>query len=211
MSRLLPAVGDEILLAVPHTEQVLARVDGDGPGYVDLCLLERPLTPQRQLERSGLMIEFINDDGVSRMHGRLDVPAHRRGAIAPGSVVRFAHRGSPQLLKRREFVRATVDLPLRLTAVTADQEIVVAEAQALDLSGGGMLVGGLSAPRIGDEHAFVLALGDGGPEIRGRGRVVRLVGVDGAGLRFTDLDDDGRRRLTQLAFEMSREQRRRID
>jgi PilZ domain len=211
MSRVLPAVGDEILLAVPHTEQVLVRVDADGPGYFDLRLLERPLTPQPQLERSALMIEFINDDGVSRMHGRLDVPAHRRGAVVSAEVVRFAHRGSPQLLKRREFVRATVDLPLRLTAGAADEEVVVAEAHALDLSGGGLLAVGLTAPRIGDEHAFVLAPGDGGPEIRGHGRVVRLVGVDGAGLQFTDIDDDGRRRLTQLAFEMSRDQRRRID
>jgi PilZ domain len=211
MSRILPSVGDEILLAVPHTEQVLARVEAEGPGYLDLCLLEQPETPYPQLERSALMIEFINDDGVSRMHGRLDVPAHRRGALGSSETVRFAHRGSPQLLKRREFVRATVELPLSITAGSADDRRLIAGAHALDLSGGGMLVSGLEAPRIGDEYGFALPLRDGGPEVRGRGRVVRLVGIDGAGLQFTEIDEAGRIRMTKLAFEMSREQRRRID
>lgn len=209
MSRLLPAVGDEILLNVPHTEHVLVRVNADGPGYFDLRLLEQPLTPRPQLERGALMIEFINDDGVARMHGRLDVPATRRGSSDP--VVRFAHRGSPQLLKRREFVRATVGLPLTLIAPGADEEVVTADAQALDLSGGGLLIGGLADPRIGDEHGFTLDLGDGGPVLTGRGTVVRLVGTDRAGLQFTALDEAGRIRLTQLAFTMSRDQRRSID
>ena len=209
MMRLLPHVGDEILLNVPHTEHVLARVDADGPGYFDLCLLEQPLTPRPRLERGALMIEFINDDGVARMHGRLDVPATRRGVSDP--VVRFAHRGSPQLLKRREFVRATVQLPLTLITGGADEELVTADAQALDISGGGLLLGGLPDPRIGDEHAFVLDLGDGEPPVEGRGEIVRLVGTDRAGLHFTALDEPGRIRLTQLAFSMSREQRRSID
>jgi c-di-GMP-binding flagellar brake protein YcgR len=209
MSRLLPAVGDEVLINVPHTEHVLARVEGDGPGYFDLELLEVPMTPQPQLERSALMIEFINDDGVARMHGRLDVPPHRRGAAQ--TTVRFAHRGSPQLLKRREFVRASVELALTLTRGAADEEVVTADAQALDVSGGGLLLRGLAEPRIGDEYGFTLAPADDEPPVSGRGRIVRLVGADRAGLQFTELDEAGRIRLTQLAFSMSRDQRRSID
>jgi hypothetical protein len=91
------------------------------------------------------------------------LPATRRGVSDP--VVRFAHRGSPQLLKRREFVRATVGLPLTPIAPGADEEVVTADAQALDLSG---------------------------PQ-------------------FTELDEAGRIRLTQLGFTMSRDQRRSID
>ena len=110
MTRLLPSVGDELLLAVPQTEHVLARVTEAGPGFFDLALLEQPTTPTPRLERSALMIEFINDEGIARMHGRLDVPRHRRGigrGYGEKDTVRFAHRGSPQLLKRREYVRAT--------------------------------------------------------------------------------------------------------
>jgi hypothetical protein len=212
MSRLLPAVGDELLLAVPHTEQVLVRVDADGPGYFDLKLLERPLTPQPKLERSALMIEFVNDDGVARMHGRLDVPAYRRGTGFPApDVLRFAHRGSPQLLRRREYVRATVDLALTLTGGASDQEdVTIAGAQALDLSGGGMLVGGLEAPKVGDEHAFSLTLDDGGAPIAGRCQVMRLEGIDRAGVAFTEIADDDRVRVVHRAFAMSRDQRRRI-
>jgi hypothetical protein len=212
MSRLLPIVGDELLLAVPHTEQVLVRVEADGPGFFDLALLEPPKTPQPQLERSALMIEFINDDGIARMHGRLDVPQYRRGrgrGYEHKDTVRFAHRGSPQLLTRREFVRATVTLPLTIDGAAADQEDVSAHAQALDLSGGGMLVRGLHAPALGDEHGFVLELADGEP-VQGRGRVVRLVAEDRVGLQFTEVEQEDRVRLMHVAFEMSREQRRRL-
>jgi c-di-GMP-binding flagellar brake protein YcgR len=207
-SRLLPIVGDEILLSVPQTEQVLVRVTADGPGFFDLKLLQRPETPQPVLERCALTIEFINDDGVARMHGRLDVPAHRRGQHA--DTVRFAHRGSPQLLRRREFVRATVDLPLTLLAAQADGEDVTMRAHAIDLSGGGMLVKGLAfAPRLDDELSFELQLEDD-PAVRGTCRVVRQETADRVGLQFAEIEQADCVRLQHLAFEMSREQRRRI-
>jgi hypothetical protein len=217
MNRLLPIVGDELLLSVPQTEQVLVRVTDAGPGFFDLDLLEQPETPQPMLERSALMIEFINDDGIARLHGRLDVPQYRRGAgrgygAAWGekNTVRFAHRGSPQLLKRREFVRATVDLPLTLLGRGADQEDVTTNAHAIDLSGGGMLVKGLDSAHVDDVLRFALELGDGQDPVRGRGRVVRLETADRVGLQFCELDQPDRIRLMHLAFEMSREQRRRF-
>lgn len=212
MSGLLPAVGDELLLSVPHTEQVLARVDGEGHGWFDLTLLEQPQTPQPILERSALMLEFINDDGVARLHGRLDVPAHRVGRSrgwAGRDLVRFAHRGSPQLLKRREFVRATVTLPLEL-ALAGDDQPGVTHAQALDISGGGMLVNGLEGARVGEPVRFVLHLDDDGEPVIGHGRVVRVLDGRRAGVQFDGLDEDDRIRVTQLAFQMSRQQRRRI-
>ncbi|HEY4098022.1 MAG TPA: PilZ domain-containing protein [Baekduia sp.] len=212
MSRLMPAVGDELLLAVPHTEQVLVRVEADGEGYLDLALLEKPLTPRPQLERSALMIEFINDDGVARMHGRIDVPKFARGrgtAYGREDILRFAHRGSPQLMQRRDYVRAEVALPLTLLVGGADDAPVTARAQTLDVSGGGMLVRGLPGPKLGDEHGFELALDDGAP-IRARGRVVRLVGIDSAGVQFTDVQHADRERLVHAAFDMSRDQHRRF-
>jgi PilZ domain len=217
MSRLLPDVGDELLLSVPQTEQVLVRVTEAGPGFFDLDLLEQPQTPQPMLERSALMLEFINDDGIARLHGRLDVPRYRRGSgrgygvgFGVKNTVRFAHRGSPQLLKRREYVRATVDLPLRLVTPDADVEDVTTHAQAIDLSGGGMLVKGLEHAHVDDVIRFVLDLGDEGEPVEGTGRVVRLETADRVGLQFCDLAQADGIRLMHLAFEMSREQRRRF-
>src|SRR4051812_36098633 len=213
MSRLLPSVGDELLLSVPQTERVLVRVTADGPGFFDLDLLEQPATPQPQLERSALMIEFINDDGIARMHGRLDVPQYRRGTgrgFGAKNVVRFAHRGSPQLLRRREYIRATVDLPLTLRARDTDEEDVTTRAQALDLSGGGMLVKGLRCPELNQELRFALELGDGEPPVRGAGRLVRQETDDRFGLQFTEISQPDCIRLQHFAFEMSRAQRRRF-
>ncbi|WCB91401.1 hypothetical protein DSM104299_00072 [Baekduia alba] len=218
MSRLLPNVGDELLLSVPQTEQVLVRVTADGPGFFDLALLEQPDTPQPMLERSALTIEFVNDDGVARMHGRLDVPRYRRGTgrgygegYSAKDTVRFAHRGSPQLLRRREFVRATVDLPLTLLSADADEQDVTTQAHAIDLSGGGMLVEGLAhRPGLDAERRFELDLGDGSAPVRGAGRIVRLETGDRVGLQFSDVSQPDCVRLQHLAFAMSREQRRRF-
>jgi hypothetical protein len=216
-NRLMPGVGDELLLSVPQTEQVLVRVTADGPGFFDLALIEQPNTPQPILERSALTIEFINDDGVARMHGRLDVPQHRRGGgrgygsgYAAKETVRFAHRGSPQLLRRREYVRATVDLALTLTPIGADADGVTTHAHAIDLSGGGMLVKGLHCPHAGETLLFTLDLGDGAAPVTGQGRVVRLETGDRVGLQFSQVSDADCIRLQHLAFEMSREQRRRM-
>jgi len=73
-----------------------------------------------------------------------------------------------------------------------------------------MLVKGLRAPRLGDELHFELELGDGESPISGRGRVVRLETADRIGLQFCDVAQPDRIRLMHLAFEMSREQRRRF-
>jgi PilZ domain-containing protein len=214
MNRLLPSVGDELLLSVPQTEKVLVRVTADGHGFFDLALLEQPHTPQPILERSALMIEFINDDGIARMHGRLDVPQYRRGTgrgYDDKNTVRFAHRGSPQLLTRREYVRATVDLPLTLLGLDADERGVTStHAHALDLSGGGMLVKGPTSPRLDVQLRFELELGDGEEPVRGSARVVRQETEDRFGLQFTEVAQPDAVRLMHLAFEMSRAQRRRL-
>jgi hypothetical protein len=73
-----------------------------------------------------------------------------------------------------------------------------------------MLVKGLQAPRLGDELRFELELGDGDPMVTGCARVVRLETYDRVGLQFFDVEQPDRIRLMHLAFEMSREQRRRF-
>ena len=212
MTQLLPRIGDEIMLAVPQREKVLARVDADGPGFFDLALLQAPTTPQPQLERCALMIEFINDEGVARMHGRLDVPRYRRGTgygYGGKRAVRFAHRGAPQLLQRREYVRATAALPLTLTPAGA-QDAVAARAQALDLSGGGMQLRGLEDAVVGAEYHFAIELADGQPPVAGACRIVRVDDEGRAGVQFLELAQPDRVRVMHYAFEMSREQKRRI-
>jgi hypothetical protein len=209
MNRILPTVGDELLLTVPQTEQVLARVEADGPGFFDLALLEPPLTPRPRLDRSALMLEFVNDEGVARLHGRLDVPRYRRvghGEYAAQDTVRFAHRGSPQALSRREYVRASAALAVTLGA---DAPPVVAHAQALDLSGGGLLIDDVAGARVGDELAFALTLSEG-DTIAGRCAVVRRDDAGRVGVRFVAIDDEDRVRLAHLAFALSRAARRRI-
>jgi c-di-GMP-binding flagellar brake protein YcgR len=87
---------------------------------------------------------------------------------------------------------------------------VETHANAIDLSGGGMLVKGLEHARLGDVLRFALELGDGQDPVRGQGKVVRQEAADRVGLQFCALEQPDRIRLMHLAFEMSREQRRRF-
>jgi len=95
MSR-LPRIGDSVALVAPQREQIPFRVEGIGINVIELDLLEMPRTPAHQLERGTLMLEFVNEDGVARLHvslltGEMDIFGHAFDAVAS---VRAAANGT---------------------------------------------------------------------------------------------------------------------
>jgi hypothetical protein len=201
MSR-LPRVGDEVLLAVPQRERVLAHVAGMGAGFVELDLLESPRTAIAHMARVNLFIEFVNEDGVARMHGRLD-------ATQGPHLLRFDHKGAVQLLQRRENVHAGAVLPLVVLRLGSNDE-VAHRARTVDVSGQGMIVSGLVAPRVGENYRFDLELVSGDLPIAGQFTVVSVTEGDDAQVRFTSIDQRDRSHILHRAFQLSRHQRRRI-
>ena len=201
MSR-LPRVGDEVLLAVPQRERVLAHVAGMGAGFLELDLLESPRTSLAHMARVTLFLEFVNDDGVVRLHGRLD-------ASGGPHLLRLEHKGAPQLLQRRENVHAGAVLPLVVLRLGSHDE-VARRAQTLDVAGGGMIVRGLPAPRPGEHYRFDLELVAGDIPIAGQFEVVRVEEGDVAHVRFTSIDQRDRAHIIHRAFQLSRHSRRRI-
>jgi hypothetical protein len=209
MSR-LPRIGDSVSLVVPQREQVPARVESIGIGVIELDLLLLPRTPAHQLERGSLMLEFVNEDGVARLHGRLDETGVRTigHAFDAAASVHLRHKGTVQLLQRRDSIRAITSLPLTVMAL-AGFDHFARRAQAREISGGGMVVQGLGNAEQGDGYRFELDLVPGELPIEGQFRVIRAEGPDRASVHFTAIDQRDRVRIMQRAFQLSRHTRRR--
>ena len=117
------------------------------------------------------MLEYVSTRGLVRFHGQ--------AVLQERDLVRFELSEAPEVTQRREFVRVPT-----LQAVVLDGEGVTKtiKTQAIDLSGGGMLLSGAADLELDALVRFRLDLGPGCGTIEGRARVVRS-------------DDEGRRAL----------------
>jgi c-di-GMP-binding flagellar brake protein YcgR len=79
------------------------------------------------------------------------------------------------------------------------------DGKAIDLSGGGMLLGGGDRLELDSVVRFRLSLGAGTPDIEGRARVVRADDEGRRALVFEEIDPDERQRLIHFVFERQRE------
>ncbi len=203
-----PESGTEVTLQVPQRERVAAKVSGAGTGWLELDLLQSARTPMRQLERMRMFVEYVNDDGVCRLLGSLEKPAP--GATRPRSreygvvdTVRFAFTHSPQLLQRREFIRTDFVCDITLCLLSSTNAIAIA-GKTVNVSGGGVLVRGLSSAQVGDLYTFELALFRGEPPISGTCRVMRITGDGLAGVMFTEIESVEQDRIIRWAFGIGR-------
>jgi hypothetical protein len=141
-----------------------------------------------------LVLEYVSARGLVRFHGQA-VPQER-------DLVRFELTGEPEVTQRREFVRVPT-----LQAVVLDGEAVTKKikTQAIDLSGGGMLLGSADALELDAVVHFTLDLGPDGGTIEGRARVVRTDQEGRRGLEFEEISRDAQQRLIRFIFQRQRE------
>lgn len=191
----LPKTGDDVLLAVPQRERLLARVAEASPGWMELDLREAPSTPRSQLARLTLFVEFVNAQGVCRLHGRLEETEHPH-------LLGFSHKGMPQLLRRRENVHAGTVLPLVVRRHGAADE-PARRAQTVHVSGTGMVVRGLVAPRVDERYRFELELVAADLPIVGDFTIERVDAEGHAHVRFAMLDPRDRSHIVHRAFALS--------
>jgi hypothetical protein len=141
-----------------------------------------------------LVLEYVSARGLVRFHGQA-VPQER-------DLVRFELTGEPEVTQRREFVRVPT-----LQAVVLDGEGVASKikTQAIDLSGGGMLLGEAAALELDAVVHFKLDLGPDCGTIEGRARVVRTDQEGRRGLEFEEISRDAQQRLIRFVFQRQRE------
>jgi hypothetical protein len=192
--RSLPETTAEVTLAVPRRERVPASVERTGAGWLDLRLQATPSTPPSLLGQSGLFVEFVNDEGLYRLHARKGTGDRREPAGGHGvdDVMRVDHDGSVQLLQARAFIRADVSAAIALRHTVSGQ---VQTTSTLDLSGGGALLEGLAGAHEGDSFDFQIEMPDHEPPVTGRLRVVRFTSALHAGVHFTEISEPDQGRL----------------
>jgi len=187
-----PPLQRQVTLSLPGLEEVPARVTGKGEGFTQLALLARPRTALPLLEHAQAFLEFLTDDGMWRMLGTVHLQATEHGES-----LRFEHRGRIQLLQRRAYVRTDCIAAVIVSADGGPPQ----RGLTLNLSGGGLLVRGLSGRQVGDELAFDLRLDLLPARIQGRCRVVRVTAEGFHGVQFSEIDEGERDRLVRFAYQ----------
>ena len=198
-----PAVETDVTLTLPDREMLPGRVDVSADGVLEIAVLASPRTPIAVLESSRMFCEYVIGDGVYRLVGAMKAlgraPRHT-DQFGVYDMVRFTSSAPPMLLMRREFIRAAYTA--KIDIVPARVNGIAAECATVDVSGGGLLVRGLSDVTVGDVVEFVLAPLDGAAlPIHGRGMVVRCLPTGDVGLRFTSIDEVDRDRLVTFAYQ----------
>lgn len=81
------------------------------------------------------------------------------------------------------------------------------ESCSVDISGGGMLLGGLDYVNTGEKISFRLTTDPDAPQITGTGRVVRCDSNGQRAIAFESISEGDRRRLIRFVFERQRSER----
>jgi PilZ domain-containing protein len=200
-----PLPGGDVSLVIPDREMLRARVDDLVDGAVDLAVLQAQHSPY---QHTTSYVEFVGAEGLWRYVGRyqpLDRPAYT-DPKGVRQVVRFTYAGPPQLMQRREFIRA--DHVAQVNLFKLDDEDAIAEAGwSINVSGGGLLVRGFGHIAVGDRLHVDMMLESGGPRIVAEACVVRVTAEDHHGIQFTEIADVDRDGLVEFAYHIERARR----
>lgn len=196
----MPAPQQAVTLVMPDGERLPARISSvEGGELLVLAMvrLDSSLTGER-LQR--IELEISAGQGIAHLGGTI--------AIEDGELLRFSSLHEIDVVQRREYVRVKAS---RQVLITLDGSSAAIESYSVDLSGGGMLVGGLDHVRVGERIGFRLATErDGGiaSQIVGTGRVVRSDPGGKRAIAFDSISEGDRRRLIKFLFECQREELR---
>jgi hypothetical protein len=201
----VPLPGEDVSLVIPDRQMLRARVDDDFTGGVDLAVLQSSLSANH---RSTSYLEFVGAEGLWRYVGRF-VPLDRAAYTDPEQVrqvVRFTFAGPPQLMQRREFIRADYVTLVSLFDL-GDPDAVAQPGFTVNISGGGLLVRGCAGLEVEDHVHADLLVEPHGPRIVAECRVVRVTDDGHVAVQFTAIAEADRDILVEFAYALERARR----
>jgi hypothetical protein len=201
----VPLPGDDVSLVIPDREMLRARVDDDFRGGVELAVLQSSVTWNH---RATSYIEFVGAEGLWRYPGRFK-PVDRAAYTDPRhvrQVVRFTFSGPPQLMQRREFIRADHVATVWLFDLE-DPDAVAQAGFTINISGGGLFARRFTGFEVGDRLHVDMLLEPGGPRIVAECDVVRVTPEGHVAVQFTEISDADRNVLVDFAYMLERARR----
>lgn len=185
--------GTEGKLTTPVGSQIPVRVFERGGDFLMLVLMLDDSDALGQDALEPLVLEYVSVRGVVRFEGQ--------AVLQERDLVRFEVSTAPEVTQRREFVR----IPSLQDVVLDGEAAAKIDTKAIDLSGGGMLLGGAQSLELDSVVRFRLQLGGGAGTIDGRARVVRSDEEGRRALVFEEIAQDDRERLIHFVFERQRQ------
>ena len=197
MEDLLPCAGEHVQLVFGEM-RLGAHVHATPPGRLELALGFAPIDLRRSAGRSA-QVHMVHESGVFRVLGRLRMlAAHGDNGV----LAELTYAGTPQLLLRREHVRAPLCAPIDL-----DLPRGTVHTRTLNVSAAGLLVAGPVDARVGDLVPVSFRLPGARTAVAGIAKVVRRT-VDGhVGVALLDVSPDDQARLTLAVFDERRRSR----
>jgi hypothetical protein len=202
----LPLVGGDVSLVIPDREMLRARIDDAFDGGVDVAVLQSSLASAHH--RSTSYLEFVGAEGLWRYAGRFSAVDRAAFTNPEGvrQILRFTFSGPPQLMQRREFIRADHAAAVTLFDI-ADPDAVAQAGFTINISGGGLLARGFTGMENDDRLHVDLLLEPGGPRIIARSRVVRVTPEGHVAVQFTEIAPGDRDTLVEFAYVLERARR----
>lgn len=192
----LPGPSHPVTLAMPDGARLPARVAEHDDDEL-LVLLMVPLrAPLIEAEMRRTVLETSVSGGMMRMAGN--------ATVEEDDLIRLRDLHSIEVLQRRSYVRVKTARPV---LVSLPGTLAPIESSSVDISGGGMLLGGPGHLKVGEQVKFRITTEPDGARITGTGTVVRVEPGRPA-IAFESITDGDRRRLIRFLFERQRIERR---
>jgi hypothetical protein len=195
MNRLEP--GQTVLLRLSGAAAIAARVDAVDADVAALVLLTPPLRPPTAGQPAE--VEVTSKRGIVKLGATI---AHADGR---GLVKVKPRSGARETVQRRDFVR--VDAVVPVVVRDGGPEGPARDAMTLNVSGGGLLLSGVSNLQEGDSAFVAIDLEDGSPPVEAIVTVARLAERGVRAVRIASVSARDEQRLVRFAFARERKAR----
>src|SRR5215208_5880724 len=188
--------GQHVNLLIGDLPAIEARIEELTDDHAIVGLFKEPEPPLESVGPIQGIIEAAGPRGLTRLVATLKQHAGQVDAA------RLDFDQGPEVIQRRQFVRIETTTTVTVTRPDGTKEV----ASTLNLSGAGLLLGGVTGLAMGDLVKLDIDVGEEEPEVHARGRVVREPGPGQAGVRFEMIEEGDRERLIHFVFERQRTQ-----
>jgi hypothetical protein len=186
--------GQLVRIAIPGQERASASVTHVTGTWLALRLVGPDAHGVRDFDGARGAVEIIGPGGIHRIHGTVEQPG---GPSA--NALRFVLRSAPQLLGRRQYIRATLIAPVVVTVKETGEKL---RGRSANVGEGGMLLEDLGSnlPPPGAAVRFALAPRNSREAITGTGTITRADSGQLA-VEFDPLPREVADELARVVFE----------